>query len=49
MDKKMDKKINIVYFIGPGGMGHYTVMLANAVSERIDVTIIGQKASHWII
>lgn len=39
----MDKKINIVYFIGPGGMGHYTAMLANAVSERVSVTIIGQK------
>jgi glycosyltransferase involved in cell wall biosynthesis len=27
----------------PGGMGHYTAMLANAISKRADVTIIGQE------
>jgi starch synthase len=39
----MDKKINIVYFIQKGGMGHYTAMLVNAVSNRVRVTIVGQK------
>lgn len=38
----MDKKIHIAYFM-PGGFGHYTAMLANAVSRRVRVTIIGEK------
>lgn len=42
----MNKEIKIVYFIHPGGMGHYTAMLANAISKRATVTIIGQKGIY---
>lgn len=39
------KKINVLYFLDEKGIGHYTVMLANAVSKKINVMIIGQKKS----
>lgn len=41
----MRKKINVLYFLDEKGIGHYTVMLANAVSKKINVMIIGQKKS----
>lgn len=39
----MHKKFKVLYFIDFGGMAHYTAMLANTISKRINVTIIGQR------
>ena len=39
------KKINVLYFLDEKGLGHYTAMLANAVSKKANVIIIGQRES----